>query len=522
MSSNWCSQSLTLGGLVTLVAAPAWADRNQDIEQYLREFQQSSARVMMQRPVKKNGSGQVVQQVESAFSQQDIRSKAFVEQRDKVRQGVCAEQGGARVCMRDVTPGRAPIGMNDRPEEIVDSPDRLVNTLEQMESRRLKASRLDESPWSDDYWAIYKGILGARYADTSFPEDSDWQVNKSYVTESGRTPLDILGAGNASSIDDLSPSEKYDLLVGDRAGTLTAKMWEEGEQYYRENGKVETWMGVCHGWAPGAFMLPRPKKAIEVTAADGRTTLKFYPSDVKALGTLLWAKADSPSKFVGGRCNDKSPKTDSNGRTRSAGCFDNNPGTWHMTVVNQIGVSRRSFVLDATYDYEVWNQPVYGYDYRYFNPKTGKPVEKLQNAKILLSDYTNDKFRSYRSRDAKYVVGVSMDASYVVETQPSHATTDDPSRDSIRTVTYNYDLELNSAGEIIGGEWYTNLHPDFLWVPPVGTRAVSVGDGLLSGRWDGRSSVPSQWRSVAARTSRAGQPLAAIVEALVTRSRVER
>ena len=49
-------------------------------------------------------------------------------------------------------------------------------------------------------------------------------------------------------------------------------------------------MGICHGWAPAAFMVQRPTKMVEVLAADGKTKIKFYPSDIKAL-------ANNPNGF---------------------------------------------------------------------------------------------------------------------------------------------------------------------------------------------------------------------------------
>ena len=53
-------------------------------------------------------------------------------------------------------------------------------------------------------------------------------------------------------------SEKYDALIGDKSGALTRRMWLEGKGYYDASGKVETWMGICHGWSPAAYMLDRP------------------------------------------------------------------------------------------------------------------------------------------------------------------------------------------------------------------------------------------------------------------------
>jgi hypothetical protein len=507
---------------VLALAQTAWADRKQEIETHLRRFQQNPAQVMNERLQKKDGFGRVVKNPETPFSQDDIRSRDFVTQRDTYRQRMCKEVGGARVCLKDIEPGRAPIQGNDLVEDLVDNGDRALRSLEDMEKRRLRAAKLAETPWSDDYWAIYKGVLAARYADDAFPADEDWKKNNDYVTDPTRSFQSIFSSRLASSIDTLSPAEKYDLLVGDKAGTLTHAMWEEGEEYYKRYGKVERWMGVCHGWAPGAYMLPRPTDAVTVTAADGKTRIRFYPSDIKALGTLLWAKAEAPTKFSGGRCDIKEPKQDSNGRVTAQECFDNNPGTWHMTVVNQIGVAKRSFVIDATFDYEVWNQPVYSYEYTYFNPQTNEETASLAKAKVELSKFRGDKFRKYRSPEARYVVGVAMDVTYVVETQPTHELKDSPERDATRSARYMYDLELDAQGNIVGGEWYTNLHPDFLWTPPVGARAVTSADRFATGNWDGKSAMPAAWSSAAKRAAQYGQPLAKVVEALFTLARIGR
>src|SRR5262249_19903522 len=153
-----------------------------------------------------------------------------------------------------------------------------------------------------------------------------------------------------------------------------------GEIFYKSLGKVEEWMGICDGWAAASYMLDRPTNAVKTVAVDG-TSLTFYPSDIKALASQLWAHP-APSRgyrSAGGRCYKKNPATDEYGRIVDQDCFDTNPGTLHLAVVNQIGVKERSFVFDATYDYEVWNQPMYAYFARYFNPQKGTWQERLED-----------------------------------------------------------------------------------------------------------------------------------------------
>ena len=109
-----------------------------------------------------------------------------------------------------------------------------------------------------------------------------------------------------------------------------------------------------------------------------------------------------------------------------------------------------------------------------------------------------------------------MSVSYVVETRPSQRDTDNPSYDAIRKVAYLYDLELDANGKIIGGEWYQNPHPDFLWTPPKGARAQTRYEAQAVGEWNANAALPTTWQA-AAKSAAANQiaPLAVIVEQLI-------
>lgn len=471
------------------------------INDALAAFSKDPKTFMNRQPQKMDEAGNPIQGA-TLFSQSAIDSKAYIEARDQQRMQILQPGEG------EVTT-RAAIASNDKPVNLVDS--LTYTTLAAMESANLMKANLAESPWSDDYWGIYKGIIAARYADPSFPASSDWKQNYDYVR--ANTATSILASGNASRINNLSPAEKYDALVGDSSESLTKQMWAEGKSYYDANGSVETWMGICHGWSPAAYMLPRPTSSVTLKTPSN-VPITFYPSDIKALGSLLWANAPGSLKYIGGRCNDKDPATDpTTGRIKSGDCFDTNPGTWHLSVVNQIDASRRGMVMDVTFDYEVWNQPVYAYEYRYFNPQTMVYASTLAEATLGIAAFTSDKFHAYRSPQTKFVVGVRMDVSYVVETQPSHTATNSPSSDAIQKVAYYYDLELDASNTIIGGEWYQNKHPDFLWTPGKGIRAQTRYESQATGTWKQTDALPSSWRTAAkSAASSQSSPLAAIVE----------
>jgi hypothetical protein len=410
---------------------------------------------------------------------------------------------------------KSPPRRNDDPSYLVDRLELL--TLSQMHAT-YRSWKLKNAPWSDTYWPIYQGQIAQRYGDNSFPHSIDWKKNVDYVRG--------VISPNASSVEMLSPAEKYDLLVGDQGFTMTHANLNEGKGYYDREGKVETWMGLCHGWAPAAYMELRPRFAITLLAADGRTRIPFWPSDVKALSTLLWANGTAQTKFISSRCNEKNPERDDLGRPRNPDCIDTNPATWHLSVVNQIAVSQRSFVIDATYDYQVWNQPVLSYSYRYFNPQTAAETDDLDAATVSVSEFSTDRYRAYRSPRAQKIVGIQMELTYVSENHPSTRREDSEAHDQKDTVSYRYDLELDAQGQLVGGEWHDRNHPDFLWTPEKDALIDTVGDQILDDRrdtsaWDGRGSIPESWKPAIQQGSRYAQPLRRLVHTLVVLSQIE-
>lgn len=472
------------------------------IKQQLNEFYKDSES-FMNSPAPKSKTGTIF------FDHHSVSTSAFVKAKADTR----------RKFVEIKSSNKSSYSPNDRVEALVDTKD-IIRSLETMETKNLKEGRVITQPWSDDYWPIYKGILGARYADMEFDFLGEWDEANDYVKNN--PAFEIFTTSDFDLINLLSPSEKYDYLMGDQTQALTKKMWADGKYYFDEYGEVETWMGICHGWAPASYMLARPTKKITVMAFDGKTEITFYPSDIKALASLLWANVRTATKFVGGRCSSHNPEVDDNGRVIEEDCNDTNPGTWHMSVVNQIGITKASMVMDATYDYEVWNQPVVSYSYKYFNPITRDATDDLNQAKILVKDHTSDKFKDYRAPEAKYLVGVSMQVEYSVEVSPVQRDVETSEFDATSFAYYMYDLEINDKNEIIGGEWYRNTHPDFLWTPPVGTRAITYADYYLLGapNWDGKNALPSRWRELGIKSAKRGQPLAKVVESLIELSNI--
>jgi len=393
---------------------------------------------------------------------------AFSLTAEEVREG-CRQEVIKRSHGNHFNHDKSAYKVNDLAENIVDEPSLMIRNLLVMEEKNLTKKTLEVMPWSDNYWPIYEGMLGRRYND---PE-MRFSAFKSYLEYYQKNPVEKLIEAKEFSI--LSPSEKYDYLLGFNTVTLTEQNWKEGKAYQDQYGKVETWMGLCHGWAAAAMMLPKPVRTVNIDVNGN--DVPFYVSDIKALGTLLFANGNFETKFIGGRCNTKDPKVDSMDRPVENDCLDTNPGTWHLAVVNQLGVFNRSMIMDATYDYQVWNQPIASYDYAYYNPKTDTEVKTFKEAIVKRSEWAKDPFKKVRSPKAEYIVGIIMNLSYVRETAPSN---EENQEDLTTDLSYEYDLELDRDYNIVGGEWGTSNHPDFLWVPVKNSFPQTIGDGEVS------------------------------------------
>lgn len=397
-----------------------------------------------------------------------VNMEAFTDIKQTFREKIIAQSLYRSLLLRHID--KSFIQNNDRAENLVENPDKMIRSLEVMEQKKLLEKKVSVTPWSDTYWPIAEGMVAARYNDPDM-HFSAWSDYRSYVLSH---PAD--GLIKERKFDMLAPSEKYDYLMGILGNGLTEYSWSQGEMYNNQYHEVESWMGLCHGWSVAAMMMPNPVKKV-VVQMDDDEALTFYPSDIKAMGTLLWAQADFSTRFVGGRCDAKDPSEDSMGRTKDPNCLDDNPGTWHQAIVNQIGQFNRSFVMDATYDYQVWNQPVYSYKYTYTNMKNNLRVKTLNEALVSVDDWKKDPRRKVRSPGTKYIVGINMTVEYVRETIPSKLE-NQPSL--FATVTYDYDLELDAQKKILGGEWYSRQHPDFLWVADAQAFPKTAGDQLAA------------------------------------------
>lgn len=432
------------------------------------------------------------------------------------------------------------------------------------------------TPWTDTYWPYYQDGINVR-----------WQK---------RAPRD-----EASKWKGLSPAEKYDVAFHDWKPTTEFLQLETfntddctfDPTYYdglgpvatwthknkglghltdgrdgdgdgvadadectqtNDNGRkdfdgIESWWGICHAWAPAALMEEEPLAPVE------RNGVVFDVSDIKAYLTQQWDRSDS--YMVGGRCEEDELERDEHGRVLNSECRDLNAGSWHVIVTNFIGLNKKGMVIERTTNYQVWNQPFFGYEItsqeeislqdahrllKVDKMNTGNGVfvegieEESTEAKAVLAlaneatleqlddpvgldsraakaiaearngadgqrGTSDDKtFTSLAELDELSYVGerafgkllgyalangysperyiynlqaerfvkVSMSTDWITEQHPSTERSDTIIERYTNHDYYDYILELDADGNIIGGEWIGDSilnHPDFVWLP---------------------------------------------------------
>jgi len=206
-----------------------------------------------------------------------------------------------------------------------------------------------------------------------------------------------------------SPLAKFDRFVRARGGESRAQRWEKENHKY--TGKK--WQGHCNGWAASSILRAQP-----TAVKDTVSGVKFCVSDIKG----LFAEKDGCVKYAFfGRRYHAEPDDD---------LRDIYPPLFHQTLLYYLGKLKKPILMDEERGMEIENRVVSGYEMK---------IWKLTESTVQVTAVL--KVHGYDTR-------ISNTAG----------------RAPFKKVTYTYTLDLNRAGEIIGGSWITK-NPDFLWVP---------------------------------------------------------
>jgi hypothetical protein len=295
--------------------------------------------------------------------------------------------------------------------------------------QNLKETSLEVKPWTSSYFPTYKAGIAHRFMNN----------DKDGFTYPLLTKEDVLKM-TPEELMNLSPAEKYDIYMGGYDFPLVKS---ERKRTTRVSPPVAKWEGLCHGWAAASLTYDEPK-AVTLKSKDGLVDVHFSTGDIKALLTYGSAQFPSktPTRYLGQRC--KQNVSNPIGYFFPE-CMDVNAGAFHLVLTNQIGIRKQGFVMDATRMNEVWNHPVHSYKTR---------VVSEQGPSLIGA-----------AKGTKKEVVVETQVWYTTEIAPIPWATNNTNRHADASKTYKYRLELNEAGEIIGGEWYFESPiADFLWL----------------------------------------------------------
>jgi hypothetical protein len=306
--------------------------------------------------------------------------------------------------------------------------------------------------WSETFWPSNRGGIAYRW---NHPDPQPFKYRLHTKEE--------IHAMTEEELGQLSPAELYDISQGDYRFSLTRKVLR------KYNPRDLWWEGICDGWAQAAANYPEPNKTV-VTNKDG-VKVPFGASDVKALLAMHDTyNSKGPYVRVGKRC-------DVNGKVKGEAlapdgvvpevserdanrleCRDVNAGAFHVVLTNMIGINSQSFVAEVDRYADVWNQPVTSY-------------ESQMHEEVALTnlDVRNGVFKKVRvttkmtyAEELIFWSQKAVDLGYVgfVSKEPVTGT---PSQ-SFSDRSYEYVLELDSFGNIVGGEWISETRPDMIWM----------------------------------------------------------
>ncbi len=371
---------------------------------------------------------------------------------------------------------------------------REIISLTEIQKRGLNEGNTTLDLWSGSYWPLFQGSLGIRYRDPlfmalitaneQFGKHKELKEKYPLYTYSGRENL-------------LSPAEKYDLLVGDPEMSLTKYAWEISNKTAIE-GKVKMWRGVCDGWASASQKMPRPVRSVTLNTPTG-LPLTFFPEDIKALGSLMYARSQGPVIFLGKRCRSAALGLFTNA------CDETNPGTFHRALVNRVGNLKKTFIADVSPGGEVWNYPIDSYKVTYYNVFNDSESANFEEVKELFVKKNRFSKSGKRHKETHSIVGVKLVVNYRDMRPANLLETDSKMSDTILGKTYIYDLELDYYNNILGGESHSKNLPDFIWAPNDRTYPLSDAE-----EFNPRRNLIELSKAAA----KNGQPLSRIVEKL--------
>lgn len=295
----------------------------------------------------------------------------------------------------------------------------------------------EEMPWPGNFWPTSQDSINYRWAGSksrSAAEKYELAFGKSNVEDavSKHLGVDSLTGRSCKWSSDCDKGQSCARRRGEKKGRCGVR-----------------WAGLCHAWAPASLLVPEPRKSAVYNG------VRFEINDIKALVVASFSRGVQ-AKFLSLRCEE----SNKNKLDDTKACRDTNAGSFHVAVANLLGLRRMGFIEDRNTDHEVWNFPVVAY--RVTRDKRVSPTTANELLGVGGKSYAFNK-------KAVELRRIQLELTFVGAADPAvNGYLTDDVEQFMYTDVYNYILELDGDGEIIGGEWMGGSrirHPDFLWLP---------------------------------------------------------
>ncbi len=292
-----------------------------------------------------------------------------------------------------------------------------------------------------------RGLLSYSWANHAPDQDQYFigrRCNVDVANEDSRGPLDESGRNVYGSLQKTAEDAKVNFSLVEEMNPR----WLETSWIY----------GVFNGNA--SFRL------YSVRLHDGEGTpsylmeLNYYDQSVRRWSKMFF-HADQVTKLKRFVSDRSAPQPQALAAVDINGCGDVNPAVLHTTMIKALKNEKLGFVIDRTQSGQVWNQPVHA---------ANVLVGPAQEVSKLLAKFPKliERLAPNTARIAE--VKVKLQWSY----EPSGPSLDyDPSYDirySKGPSDFQYMLEFDKNGQLIGGEWGTLAEvqpasqvPDFIF-----------------------------------------------------------
>lgn len=309
------------------------------------------------------------------------------------------------------------------------------------------SGQVNTIPWPSEYWPNYKDGINVRSdpsqqtAVEKYAQAFNQNVQQIKDEVSKLTGVDRWAKNRQCGSDNDCPQND-----------LSKCSIREG----RQTGYcIPLWYGICHAWAPAAISEPEPRCAVTYNGVT------FGVMDLKALLTQIYDQTGAyGTVFAGSRCFSENPSQDQYGRYINNECKDTTPDFVHLALTNMVGRFKKSILIDITAQAQVWNQPVLSYQIlqsqQLSNQEAAQMVQPGMSTYLFNTEATQF---SYFKTQMSYITEGASDGPISGADVVSEYTT---------TTIYEYVLEMDPNGVIIGGEWVNDSkinHPDFVWFP---------------------------------------------------------